>query len=404
MKVYISDKLGEERFPQHGDKEVVFGKAHYSWKIISGMYRRAIENYGLETVNITAPDIYQHEIAQRCVGIGSDDIHLAVKPIEWIRPMFGRDNYFVCGWEFPQFSDQGLDGNPTTNHIAILEKSEGVLCWSQFTVDNLKSYGIEKAVALPPPVVGLFDRTRESIGQRRALIHEQGEIIPGPEQYHAIEDIRKDADVLFVSVLNPWDMRKNLHNFLTAFRDANGGGKKRITLLVKLIIDNIGTHTKDILAILATRFDLEWDCLNIYFIGEPLSLGEMADLYHLADFYISPASTEGLNLPLIEAMSCGIPAISSNVTAMADYIDKENAIVLDTRCEKAGAAFSALGGALELTHFPPTLDTMTKAIKKAATMPVAARKAMGAAARKTVSARYGHARFKRDFKNLLAKR
>lgn len=45
-------------------------------------------------------------------------------------------------------------------------------------------------------------------------------------------------------------------------------------------------------------------------------------LIHATSFFVNASSGEGLCLPLMEFMACGVPAIAPNRTAMADYVDQ----------------------------------------------------------------------------------
>ena len=48
---------------------------------------------------------------------------------------------------------------------------------------------------------------------------------------------------------------------------------------------------------------------------------ELAYLYNVADCYISAARAEGFGMPILEAMSCGIPVIAPNFATPAEYCD-----------------------------------------------------------------------------------
>lgn len=57
-----------------------------------------------------------------------------------------------------------------------------------------------------------------------------------------------------------------------------------------------------------------------------ISDSDLADLYNIADLFVSPSLTEGLGLPQIEALLCGCPIITSENTAMAEVANgKEGA-------------------------------------------------------------------------------
>ena len=97
MKIFISDAIGAERIPFVSQSPFSYGKAHYSWKIISKMYHDALIQSQFKVQKVTAPDVYQSSCAKRIFNISANDIHVAIKPSEFIRPMFGVKNFFLTG-------------------------------------------------------------------------------------------------------------------------------------------------------------------------------------------------------------------------------------------------------------------------------------------------------------------
>jgi len=71
---------------------------------------------------------------------------------------------------------------------------------------------------------------------------------------------------------------------------------------------------------LARLFDIEDACYFTqqykYHLG--LSSEEMAWLYNCFDVLLLPSRAEGFGLPLIEAQACGVPAISTDFSAMPE--------------------------------------------------------------------------------------
>src|SRR5689334_3266487 len=153
QRVFISNAIDEEKLPFISSEEMKLGRAHYSWKIVADLYRQGLEAAGMDVQKVIRPEIYQTKIAQNTFGLRHDDVHIAVKPIEHIRPFYGMRNIFICGWEFPEFSDVAYDGNPLFNHITILKHADEIWCWSDFTTNNLRLYGIHTAITMPPPVI-----------------------------------------------------------------------------------------------------------------------------------------------------------------------------------------------------------------------------------------------------------
>lgn len=59
---------------------------------------------------------------------------------------------------------------------------------------------------------------------------------------------------------------------------------------------------------LIKKFDLDKKILRLGNIDKK----ELIDIYNLATIYVQPSFYEGFGLPILEAMSCGLPVISSN--------------------------------------------------------------------------------------------
>jgi len=58
---------------------------------------------------------------------------------------------------------------------------------------------------------------------------------------------------------------------------------------------------------------------HIRYIGREMSMREMAALYNAADVYVSPYWAEGFNMPVLEAISCGIPVICTAGGSTDDF-------------------------------------------------------------------------------------
>ncbi|MEL7035733.1 MAG: glycosyltransferase [Cyanobacteria bacterium J06592_8] len=70
---------------------------------------------------------------------------------------------------------------------------------------------------------------------------------------------------------------------------------------------------------------------RIQYIGENLSALEMAELFQAADAYVSPYSAEGFNLPVLEAMACGLPVICTSGGSTDDFVHPEYVWKIDSK-------------------------------------------------------------------------
>ena len=70
---------------------------------------------------------------------------------------------------------------------------------------------------------------------------------------------------------------------------------------------------------------------KIGYIGNSLSTPEMAELYQASDCYVSPYSAEGFNLPVLEAIACGLPVICTDGGPTDDFVQSEFAWKIESK-------------------------------------------------------------------------
>lgn len=81
---------------------------------------------------------------------------------------------------------------------------------------------------------------------------------------------------------------------------------------------------------------------SIRVLPQTVSIGQLRTLYNVADYYLSPYRAEGFNLPVIEAIACGTPAIVTAGGSTDDFCNQyvckkvpgklvENSLVNDTK-------------------------------------------------------------------------
>lgn len=109
--------------------------------------------------------------------------------------------------------------------------------------------------------------------------------------------------------------RKNPHGAIKAFQMAFGPDQEDVQLTVKVsgstqyldqIIDSVSA----------------WP--NIRFLRARLTQSEMASLFEDTDLFLSLHRSEGFGLPMLEAMSYGIPVVATNWSGNTDYMTEEN--------------------------------------------------------------------------------
>jgi len=135
--------------------------------------------------------------------------------------------------------------------------------------------------------------------------------------------------LVFTSVFNLGDRRKNIEDmlsaFITAFRD-----RPDVTLVLKLVTNEQREyHELEALRSLHDRLQLDHDC-RIVAVTDYLDAEQMNALKRGTTFYVNTSRAEGSCLPLQEALAGGRPAIAPRHTALLDYIDEHVAIVIES--------------------------------------------------------------------------
>jgi len=59
---------------------------------------------------------------------------------------------------------------------------------------------------------------------------------------------------------------------------------------------------------------------RVTYLGGSRSNAEMASLYQVADAYVSPYRAEGFNIPVLEAIACGVPVICTQGGPTDDFV------------------------------------------------------------------------------------
>jgi glycosyltransferase involved in cell wall biosynthesis len=65
---------------------------------------------------------------------------------------------------------------------------------------------------------------------------------------------------------------------------------------------------------------------SVYFPGY-IDEADIADLYHRSDLVVYPSLYEGFGLPVIEAMACGVPVITTGTSSMPEVAGDAAVIV-----------------------------------------------------------------------------
>lgn len=142
--------------------------------------------------------------------------------------------------------------------------------------------------------------------------------------------------VLFVSSLWPY---KNCHGLLQAWALLRGQlGDRQLAIVGP-------ARTQQYMAELQTLASQLGIAEDVVFVGG-IPLEQTVDFYRAADALVYPSFNETFGLPILEAMACGCPVVTSNISAMPE-IAGGAAVLCDPREPAAigEAIISAIGPA-----------------------------------------------------------
>ncbi len=123
--------------------------------------------------------------------------------------------------------------------------------------------------------------------------------------------------ILFVGTIEP---RKNLKRLIEAFYELK---KNKSIEHGLVIVGEKGWLCDDIFETLG-KLHLNQDVIFAGYIPE----SELPLIYNAADLFVFPSLYEGFGLPPLEAMACGVPVVTSNVSSLPEVVG-DAAILVD---------------------------------------------------------------------------
>ncbi|HEX7446047.1 MAG TPA: glycosyltransferase [Pirellulales bacterium] len=137
------------------------------------------------------------------------------------------------------------------------------------------------------------------------------------------------SGVVYTTILNPDDHRKNWQDLLTAFLLAVGD-RADATLVIKLVTSS-AAPVREVLGFyykcgLAHR-------ARVAFVTSYLSEEQMRELARASTYYLNASRAEGACLPLQDFLAAGRPGIAPAHTALADYFDDQMGFVVASQAE-----------------------------------------------------------------------
>jgi glycosyltransferase involved in cell wall biosynthesis len=186
----------------------------------------------------------------------------------------------------------------------------------------------------------------EGASERFGPILDQGVISKALSRYGM-----KRKYILFVGRIEP---RKNIAGLLRAFDYVKKRGNEDISLVIVGQQDALFKETE-----LSDTIEAMGLSRDVFFTGG-VSEEDLAILYNGAEVLVYPAFAEGFGLPVLEAMACGTPVITSNTTSLPEVVGKAALTVNPYDSEGIGRALERM-----LSDDALKKDLSTKGLQRA---------------------------------------
>ena len=198
---------------------------------------------------------------------------------------------------YPQGHTQDALLKTEAHFQSIVKCADKIICCSQSTLNDLKKY---------------FD-----VDDSRLSMVYQGVdkdvfyLIDPTEKKKAQNNLKRkgvEGDyLLFVGTIEP---RKNLKNVLRSLEIL----KKQFNYKGKLVVAGMKGWMSEDTNDLIERYGLKQDVILLGY----LTNDELRFLYNNASLFMFPSFYEGFGFPILEAFSCGVPVLTSNVSACSE--------------------------------------------------------------------------------------
>lgn len=146
--------------------------------------------------------------------------------------------------------------------------------------------------------------------------------------------------VLYVGDVN-WN--KNIPGLIRAYSKLNQKQRERIALVLvgQAFIDKQLRETSEINTLI-DHLGLTREVHKLGLVAE----ADLAAIYSLATVYVQPSFAEGFGLPVLEALSCACPVVSSNISSLAEIAGP----AIKTNPYSTGDLTQKIGAALNMTQ------------------------------------------------------
>ena len=405
---FVSSRIHANADPAGADAFIP-GQAHYSYGLARSKFLDLFRAFNYQVQMLVRPEIYFSDVSRRDLKLPlASTPHLIFKPFEHIRLLKGARNIACLAWEFDRLLTADTAKEPLLpmeDYVQVAHKLDEIWTPSRFTRDTFARHGFDRCHIIPAPIADEPSDPARRRGNAPSVLLTNFMFGGGWYQprmvrsssYLTLPDVLNQhyggrRPKVFISVFNPADWRKNPGALLRAFLAFQRLHPDSL-LIVKFVSDPSLGHLEHILDhhIRIRMQDVHFAfSFAIWVTDEFLPAETYRDLLGFADYYVCTSYCEGQNLPLLEAMNCGVVPVSAVHSAMADYLNERNAVVIPSRLTDVGIEESSARRIQGARWFGVSdVDVMT-ALIRAHDLAERDYQARSAAARRTVQEQFGY--------------
>jgi glycosyltransferase involved in cell wall biosynthesis len=328
------------------------GEPEYSYFFVLKAYMPVLKTLG-EVRIISDPSTEVDPAFESCRMQGQHCIFLSFCPPDQLNLELACPTIPVFAWEFENIPNEMWDNDLQTDWRYVLGRAGWAITHSRHTVGNVH-FNMRRGfpiVSAPAPVWDHYaslpgGRRGTDVNRRFEISVKDGYLIDtnaldlqlfSPEnrsKSHIPQPLTEPwilalEGVVYTTILNPRDGRKNwmdlIWTFGWAFKD-----QPDATLVLKLTCYD---PEQMIDVLLYDLYKLTPFKCRVIAISGYLDDADYENLACNTTFAVNASRGEGQCLPLMEYMSCGIPAIAPRHTALLDYIDEDNTLIVSSSLE-----------------------------------------------------------------------
>jgi len=355
---YSTDEMGHS-----------IGKEAYSYHFVAQAFAPLLERLGHVT-EITRPESRLDYALWRAERQGRAAVHLSFLPLHFTYLSSRAPNLAFPSWEFPDIPATNLGNNPRNNWARIANHLSLIVCHSQSARNAFRRAGVKtplRVIPIPVPdtyfklplwepgratvldcpcfefpqtdgatetlaetttritgpslkdhgrsiyrrflkpyISGFLDRHIWYLARAAGLVRKRR---PEDEIPCKLSKSVNLTDIVYTTVFNPFDPRKNWQDLLTAFLTAFADTSD-VTLVIKLVL-----RPKMLRSGLLEIFEfyrksgLQHRC-KVVLIWSYLPDAQMHDLTQASTYYLNTSRAEGSCMPLQSFLAAGRPGIA----------------------------------------------------------------------------------------------